>query len=184
MHRPSRVPPDHPLISAELTGCPYRMITYREDDLASVDTSFGVQVHHPRFLECVGSPESARLLGRPPTEWLSVMDRRDALYTALQLQRDARLMSSNLTVLHQYVIALHRISTEVLHTVFGWSSSLWEQWKTLRRYPASFRRQHRWQRWDFGVPRLARSVPGRILRTMTKTAQVVTGVICGRPVSS
>ena len=41
---------NHPLISAGLTGCPYRMMTYREADLASVDTSFGVQIHHPRFL--------------------------------------------------------------------------------------------------------------------------------------
>ena len=40
---------DHPLISAGLTGCHYRMTTYREDDIASVDSSFGVQVHHPRF---------------------------------------------------------------------------------------------------------------------------------------
>ena len=43
-------------------------------------------------------------------------------------------------------------------------------------------RQHRWQRWDFGVPRLPQSVSGRILRTMTKTSQVVPGVIRCRPV--
>ena len=47
------------------------------------------------------------------------MKRRDTLYAALQLQRDASLMSSNLTVLHQYAIVLHRTSTEVLHFVFG-----------------------------------------------------------------
>ena len=66
-------------MSTRLTGCLYRMTTYREADLASFDTSFDVQIHHPRFLECVGAPESDRLLGRPPAEWLSVMDRRDAL---------------------------------------------------------------------------------------------------------
>ena len=43
----------------------------------------------------------------------------ERLYVALQLQRDARLMSSNLMVLHQHAIALHRMSMEVLHTVFG-----------------------------------------------------------------
>ena len=59
---------NHPLISTGLTGCPYRMTTYRVADLASVDTSFGVQIHHPRFLECVGAPESARLLGHSPTK--------------------------------------------------------------------------------------------------------------------
>ena len=95
------------------------MTTYRESDLASVDTSFGVQIHHPRFLECVGAPESARLLGRPPAEWLQVMDRREALIAAVQLQWDAGLMASNLTVLNQYVVALHRMSTEALQCVFG-----------------------------------------------------------------
>ena len=89
---------NHPLISAGLTGCPYRMTTYRKADLASVDTSFGVQIHHPRFLECIGAPESARLLGQPPAEWLSIMDSRDALRATFQLQREAGLMSSNLTV--------------------------------------------------------------------------------------
>ena len=49
--------------------------------------------------------------------WIAVMDRRDALRAALQLQRDAGLMSSNLTVLRQYAIALHRMPTEVLHTM-------------------------------------------------------------------
>ena len=58
----------HPLISAGLTGCPYCMTSYREEDIASID--FGVQAHHPRFLESVGAPESTRLLGRPPVEWL------------------------------------------------------------------------------------------------------------------
>ena len=42
------------------------------------------------------------------------MDSRDILIAALQLQWDTGLMASNLTVLNQYVIALHRMSTEVL----------------------------------------------------------------------
>ena len=33
---------DHPLISFRLIGCPYRMTTYREEDVAHVDTAFGV----------------------------------------------------------------------------------------------------------------------------------------------
>ena len=95
------------------------MTTYRENDLANVDTSSGVQIHHPRFLECVGALESARLLGRPPAEWLQVMDRRDSLIAAVQLQRNAGLISSNLMVLNQYVVALHRMSTEVMQCVYG-----------------------------------------------------------------
>ena len=79
-----------------------------------MDSPFGVHVHHPWFLKWVGALESDCLLSRPP-----VMNRRDTLYATLQLQRDASLMSSNLTVLHQYAIALHRTTTEVLHYVFG-----------------------------------------------------------------
>ena len=38
----------HPLISTGLPGCPYRMTTYREQDVAHVDPTFGV--------ECIGRP--------------------------------------------------------------------------------------------------------------------------------
>ena len=31
-----------------------------------------------------GMPESARLLGRPPAEWLQVMDHQDVLVAAIQ----------------------------------------------------------------------------------------------------
>ena len=81
--------------------------------------TIATHVHHPRFLEWVVAPESARLLSHPPAEWLQVMNRQDTLLVALQLQMDASLMSSNLTVLHQYAVTLHWISTEVLHSVFG-----------------------------------------------------------------
>ena len=90
---------DHPLISFGLTGCPYRMMAYHE--------------------ECISAPESARLLGRPPAEWLQVMNRQDILVAAMQLQRDAGLMASNLTVLSQYVTSLHRMLMEVMQSVFG-----------------------------------------------------------------
>ena len=96
------------------------MTCYRDDDDSSVDSQFGVHVHHPRFLEWVSAPESAHLLCHPPAEWLQVMNRQDTLHAALQLQRDASLMLSNLTVLHQYAIALHQMSTEVLYSMFGW----------------------------------------------------------------
>ena len=75
-----------------------------------MDTSFGMQLHHLRFLECIDAPESARLLGRPLAEWLQVMDRQEVLVAAMQLQRDAGLMASNLTVLSQYVTLLRRMS--------------------------------------------------------------------------
>ena len=36
----------------------------------------------------------ARLLARPLAEWLQVMDRQDVLVAAMQLQRDAGLLSN------------------------------------------------------------------------------------------
>ena len=107
------------MISAGLPGCPYRMTTYCEEDVARVDPTFGVQLHHPWFLECIGAPESARLLGRSPAEWLQVIDHQDVLGAVLKLQRDAGLMASNLSVLSQYVTSLHRMSTDVMQSVFG-----------------------------------------------------------------
>ena len=76
---------EHQLISNGLPGCPYRMTTYREEDVAHVDPTFGVQLHNPRFLECIRAPESARLLGRSPVEWVQVMNHQDVLI-ALELQ--------------------------------------------------------------------------------------------------
>ena len=129
-------------------------------------------------------PESARLLGRPPAEWLNVMDRRDALYAVLQLQRDAGLMSSNLMVLHQYAIALRHMSTEVLHTVLGWELLPSGAVEDAAPVPRVLRASTQMTAMGLGVPQLVRSVPGQILRTMTKTVQVVSFVIHGRPVSS
>ena len=84
---------DHPLISTRRAGWTYRITNYHDDDHSNIDSPFGVHVHHPRFLEWVGAPELARLLSRPPAEWLQFMNHRDTMYAALQLQRDASLMS-------------------------------------------------------------------------------------------
>ena len=67
----------------------------------------------------MGAPESARLLGRPPAEWSQVMGRRHAMIAALELQRETGIMASNLTVLSQYVTALHRMSLEVFQSLLG-----------------------------------------------------------------
>ena len=110
---------DHLLISNQRGGCPYHVTSYRDDGHSNLNSPFGMQVHHPRFLEWVGAPESARVLGRPPAEWLQLMSRQDTLHAALQLHCDASLLSSNLAVLHQYTISLHQTLTDVLHSVFG-----------------------------------------------------------------
>ena len=51
---------ESPLISTGLPGCPYRMTSYTGTALADADETYGLQLHHPRFLEFIGAPESAR----------------------------------------------------------------------------------------------------------------------------
>ena len=94
---------EHPLITNQRDGCPNLFISYQDYEHSLVDTPFGLQVHHPQFLEWVEVPQSARLLGRPPAEWLRVMSREQTLNAAFQLQRDASLMSSNLNVMQPAV---------------------------------------------------------------------------------
>ena len=95
------------------------MTAYQEEDVAEAVQTFGVQLHHPRFLECIGAPESARLLGHSPAKWVQTMDRQDIMAAALQLQRDAGLMASNMQVLGQYVTSLNQMSSKVLCLAFG-----------------------------------------------------------------
>ena len=60
---------DSPLISTSMPGCPYRMTSYTGTARVDADTTYGLQLHHPRFLEFIGAPESARLLNHSPSFW-------------------------------------------------------------------------------------------------------------------
>ena len=42
-----------------LQGCPYCMTSYAGTDTTDVNPVHGIQLHHPRFLEFIGAPESA-----------------------------------------------------------------------------------------------------------------------------
>ena len=61
---------DSPLVTTGLPGCPYRITSYAGPALADINPTFGLQLHHPRFLEFIGAPESARLLYHSPSFWL------------------------------------------------------------------------------------------------------------------
>ena len=87
------------------------------------DTSYGLQLHHPRFLEFIGAPESARLLNQSPSFWVDRLGQASAMAAAMNLQRDAGFMMTNLQILEQFVMSLHRMSAEMLsigvnHAVF------------------------------------------------------------------
>ena len=110
---------DSPLINTSMPGCPYRMTSYTGTAMVDADTRYGLQLNHPRFLEFIGAPESARLLNQSPSFWVDRLGQESAMAAAVNLQRDAGFMMSNLQILGQ----LHRMSAEMLsigvdHVVF------------------------------------------------------------------
>ena len=114
---------DSPFISTGLPGCPYRMTSYTATALSDADEMYVLQLHHPRFLEFIGAPESARLLNHSPSFWVNRLGEECAMAAAVNLQRDAGLMMSNLQILAQFLTALHRMSSEMMsigvgHVVF------------------------------------------------------------------
>ena len=62
---------DSPFIITGMPGCPYRMTSYTGTALVDADATYGLQLHHPRFLEFIGAPESARLLNNSPSFWVN-----------------------------------------------------------------------------------------------------------------
>ena len=54
-----------PLVLDSLPGCQYQMTSYDNADVTDVDPAYGLQLHHPRFLEYVRAPELAHLLKLP-----------------------------------------------------------------------------------------------------------------------
>ena len=113
---------DSLLIIAGMPGCPYRMTSYTGTALVDVDATYGLQLYHPRFLEFIGAPESARLLNHSPF-WVNHLGQECAMAAAVNLQRDAGLMMSNLQIMAQFVTSLHRMSSEMMsigvdHVVF------------------------------------------------------------------
>ena len=95
-------------------GCHYRFAEHSVEPFSDGNPAFGLQLHHPRFLEFVGAPESARLLCLSPTFWVDQLGREQAMAAAVNLQRDAGIMLSNLQVLSQFATSLHRMSSELM----------------------------------------------------------------------
>ena len=97
-----------------IPGCPYRFL--ESDELPFIDgnPAYGLQLHHLRFLELVGAPESARLLDRAPLYWVEEMGKERAMVAAATLQRDAGVMLSNLQILSQFPMALNRMSFSMM----------------------------------------------------------------------
>ena len=98
------------VVKSGLPGCPYKFLESGELPFTDGNPAYGLQLHHPRFLELVGAPESARLLDCAPSFWVEELGKEGAMAAAATLQRDAGVMLSNLQILSQFAMALNRMS--------------------------------------------------------------------------
>ena len=59
-----------PLVLDNLPGCQYRMTSYDNTDMTEVDPAYGLQLHHPRFLESRLMPHlrDTDISGRTPVK--------------------------------------------------------------------------------------------------------------------
>ena len=79
--------------------------------------SYGIHLHDPRMMECMGAQESARLLGQTPEYWLEHMGRERTVQAALRLHHDASLIMTNVQIMSQLVTSFSRMASEVMRTV-------------------------------------------------------------------
>ena len=107
------------LAATGLPGSAYRITSYAGPSVADSNQAYGMQLHHPRYLEFIGAPESARLFYRAPAFWVQRLGEDDAVAAAINLQRDAGVMLSNLQIHSQFVTSLRRMSTEMLNLGMG-----------------------------------------------------------------
>ena len=110
---------DGPLLETGLPGCPFRFTPYSGQPFADGNPAFGLQLHHPRFLEFVGAPRSAHLLHRSPMFWVDHLGKEQAMAAAISLQRDVGIMLSNLQILSQFDTSLSRMSSEMTDLGIG-----------------------------------------------------------------
>ena len=107
------------LLETGLPGCPYRFVESGGLLFTDGNPAYGLQLHHPRFLELVGAPESARLLDCPPSFWQEHLGKEQAMAASINLQRDAGVILSNLQILSQFAMAMNRMSFSMMALGLG-----------------------------------------------------------------
>ena len=116
---PSIYMEDGPLLETGLLGCPFRFTPYSGQPFADGNPVFGLQLHQPRLLEFVGAPWSVRLLYHSPTFWVDKLGKEQAMAAAINLQRDAGIMLSDLQILSLFATSLSRMSSEMMELGIG-----------------------------------------------------------------
>ena len=100
-------------------GCAFRITTYRVSEYAEPVADYGLPLHHPRFVEWIGVPQSARLIELSGRQWVSKLSRDQAITAAVHLQRDVGLMQTNVDVLDQYALSLQKATSRIIDNCLG-----------------------------------------------------------------
>ena len=86
---------------------------------ATLSGDYGLPMHHPRFLEWIGVPQSACLLEIGGGRWLDNLSWDEAVTAAMHLQQDVGLMQTNLDVLDQYTLSLQGTASKIIKLCLG-----------------------------------------------------------------
>ena len=76
-------------------------------------------MHHLRFIEWIGVPQSAGLIEISGGQWLNKQSRDQAITAAVHLQRDVGLMQTNLDVLDQYTLSVQGTASKMIELCHG-----------------------------------------------------------------
>ena len=80
---------------------------------------YGLPLHHPRFIEWIGVPQSAGFLEIGGAQWVDKLSPGQAVAAAVHLQRDVGLMQTNVDVLDQYALSLQKMASRMIEVCLG-----------------------------------------------------------------
>ena len=130
-------------------GCAFRNTTYRASDYATPLGDYGLPLHHPRFIEWIGVPQSAGLIEISGAQWVNKLSRDQAITAAVHLQRDVGLMQTNLDVLDQYTLSLQKTASRMIELCLG--SCEFPAEDVAAGALGSIARLYKWRQWGCGV---------------------------------
>ena len=81
--------------------------------------AYGLPLHHPRFVEWIGVPQSAGLIEICGSQWVDKLSWDQAVTAAVLLQRNVGLMQTNVDVLDQYALSLQKTASRMIDNCLG-----------------------------------------------------------------
>ena len=152
---------DSLLVTTGLPGCPYRVASYSGPTVSNMNPAVGLQLHHPRFLEFIGVPQSACLLYRAPTFGWMVWE-RSRRWRQQSTCRGTRALCCPifrlyLSSLRRYIGCRRKCCPSAW---YGWCS-LQKRSQTCLQHLGRRGPPRTWRRWVCGALRRVRVIPGQ-----------------------